>query len=245
MKPKYLFIGGVPRSGTTALLELLNGDDRFIIGTERFKFIQKTVSPDNFTESAFFSPVKEETDLLNYDRYYAKLHERYKSGSCIYMGDKDPGWATQFEYLSDTFHDARLILLYRNLFAVANSFNVRASDPEDGWPEKNDYTAAPAYWKGFYANALKFASGKRADKLFVVKYESFYSGSEGYLDALYKFLELDVTENVRDAFRATTNGWEKRNAKPTQLNHEMETYLEEHRDKEIEKALDDLSFSDS
>lgn len=156
------------------------------------------------------------------------------------MCDKEPGLANHMDYLVETFQGCKILCLYRDLYSVASSFNVRAGRLRDAWPEENDYRAALRYWENGNKNVLKFAKSEMADQLFVVRYEQFFSGDENYLNALYQFLQLPITETVRDAFESSAAVWQKIQEKPLQLTPEMREFLAANRDLAIVDAFDEL-----
>jgi len=59
---KYLFVAGCPRSGTTALVKILNSHDQIILGMERFKYVNK-ITPNHFTKTNFLALDKQENNI--------------------------------------------------------------------------------------------------------------------------------------------------------------------------------------
>ena len=46
MPEQYLFVTGCPRSGTTALVELLASHYAIVIGMERYKYVARDDAPE-------------------------------------------------------------------------------------------------------------------------------------------------------------------------------------------------------
>src|SRR5580700_1657278 len=86
---RHLFVAGCPRSGTSALVFLLNEHPQIALGFERFKRTRALLDPFHFTPAQFFSPVLAETDIQG-ELLYRRLRERWSNGSVKVVGDKVP-----------------------------------------------------------------------------------------------------------------------------------------------------------
>lgn len=233
----YVFICGCPRSGTTALADLLNADDRAIIGRERFKFIADEVTPDHFSRNHFFFPTAEETNNLRVPSFYEKSLENWDSGTVTHLGDKVPLYVHRLSYLAETFPDCKIAFMFRDLEGVAASFTARAenADPDDSWPPSNDYRAAVVHWNEALRSLHRYVEPSRKDNVFVAIYERLFSGEAMYLELLYDFLGLPVTDQVVAAFDAATAGWEHRKRSSRQLPRSARQYLAEEREEGLER----------
>ena len=61
----------------------------------------------------------------------------------VSVGDKYPQLYKFWPSLFDEFGaEGKYIFIIRNIEDVASSFNLRAQNPRDKWPEKNDYRKA-------------------------------------------------------------------------------------------------------
>lgn len=250
---EFLFIAGCQRSGTTALLHLLNQDERFVIGRERFKHCRREISPEHFREEHFFSPQASETNY-RVEKFYEPLRSRWRAGGVRYIGDKVPFYYRELFYLAETFPNCKILFLIRDLERVAASYNARAADPKDKvWKPKRrrgilarfglgpetetmDYRRAAKDWMESLVRFDEFVSSGHEDRIFPVHYERFFAGEESYLDALYDFLELPVTPKARKAFLKITKDWEARSRRPTLLTPEMAQYLASRRDRALEAS---------
>src|SRR5436190_19216965 len=85
----WLFVGGCPRSGTTAMAHTLNVDERIVMGIERWKYWRDTLEPLHFEPEIFFNPIPQETNGF-FDDLYDRLRERWAQGRVRYIGDKNP-----------------------------------------------------------------------------------------------------------------------------------------------------------
>lgn len=250
---EFLFIAGCQRSGTTALVQLLNQDERFVIGRERFKYCRSEITPEHFREEHFFSPQERETNY-RVEKFYEPLRSRWRAGGVRYIGDKVPFYYKDLFYLAETFPDCKILFLIRDLEGVAASHNARAANPKDkvwkprrrrgvaGWlglgPETEtvDYRRAAHDWTESLVRFDEFVSAGHEDQIFPVHYERFFAGEQSYLDALYDFLELPVTPKARRAFLTVTKDWEARSRRPTLLTPQMTQYLASRRDRALEAS---------
>lgn len=228
-----IFIGGCPRSGTTALTEFLNRDPRIVLGMERYKYIVKKIGPDHFSAEHFFKLDKSETNILR-NQYYEELQSKFAKQSVRFMGDKVPNYNLHMVHLAKRFPGCKFIMLVRDLFSVAGSFNVRAMDANDIWPKENDYRLALDLWNKCLENIRDFMETKWNDQLFLVNYERFFSNEINYLERLYEFLEIDLTNKMRKTYRMVTRKWDERKNKLLSLNEKMWEYLSSHKDYALE-----------
>ena len=230
---KNLFIVGCPRSGTTALGDLLNADPRIVIGRERYKFIMDRITPEHFNKTAFLNPTSEQTNFLA-PAHFEPLREKWDGGNLVYVGDKVPHYCYRLPYLARTFPGAGILFLQRDLLAVANSFTARARAPEDHWPMRNDYRVAVDHWEKALFHVKNFLESPAAPALFIVRYEAFYSGQMEYLEALYRHLELDLIDEVREKFVELTAGWRGRPASDVALTDGEVAWVEARRNHALE-----------
>lgn len=232
--PRTLFVTGCERSGTTALLFLLNADERIVLGRERFKFIRPELGPEHLREEHFFHPVPEETNYLDRD-YYRELKERWASGGVVYLGDKNPRYWEYLRELPERFPTAKFVFILRDLYRVASSYNVRAANEEDAaWPEVKNYAAAVRDWNGSLRAIREFLETHGGRRGFLLEHALLFSGNASFLEALYRFLALEPTEAVRARYEELCREWEGLRRKALSLTPEMIEHLEAHRDRETE-----------
>ncbi|HKO39032.1 MAG TPA: sulfotransferase [Solirubrobacterales bacterium] len=239
----YLFIAGCPRSGTTALTTFLNGDDRLLLGQERFRRIRKWVEPFHFTEEVFFNPTLHETSWAMPWRgetvwpgtfgEYQELRARWRSGSVRIIGDKAPYYVRHLERLGREFPRARFAILVRDLDEVARSYDRRAANPSDHWPAENDHRLAARDWNDSLAHARAFAE-QEAARLLVIAHERFFFGEPGELERLYAFLELDLSAAARERYAAIVADAQRRRATWEPLAAPVASVIDAARNRELE-----------
>jgi glycosyltransferase involved in cell wall biosynthesis len=227
---RHLFIAGCPRSGTSALVFLLNEHPRIALGFERFKRTRALLDPWHFTPAQFFAPVLAETDIQG-ELLYRRLRERWRGGSVEVIGDKVPLYWRVLPDLLERFSHGRLILLVREPYDVAASFDRRAADTGDWWPAANDRTLALTMWNEALERVRAAERAGYGERIFLVPYEGLLAGEERWLDALLAFLSLQPTARLRAEHRRLAERWRTRERQSVQP--ELVAEVEASRDAEL------------
>lgn len=227
---RHLFLAGCPRSGTSALAFLLNEHPRIALGFERFKRTRALLEPLHFAPEQFFSPVLAETDIQG-ELLYERLRERWRNGSVTVIGDKVPLYWRVLPELLERFPHGRLVLLVREPYDVAVSFDRRAGDPGDWWPAENDHRLAMTMWNEALEHVRKAELAGYAERIFLVPYEALLAGEERWLQALLSFLDVPVIERLRAEHLRLAQRWRMRRVEPPRP--ELLSYVEVHRDAEL------------
>lgn len=80
----YVFICGCPRSGTSAMTQLLSAHSQIVIGIERFKYINKNLlRPEMFRKDYFFRSIPSETNILPDSEEYAATIRPWKKNTIV------------------------------------------------------------------------------------------------------------------------------------------------------------------
>ncbi len=194
---RVLFVCGAARSGTTALARLLNTHPDIVVGIERFKYrllgAQDEIDYASlFTRERFFSYEPGDTNI-DFNNTYVNDFQRMrpKFDSAMYVGDKIPGLYKRFRFLGETFPHCKVIFIVRDPMLVAASWESRAADADDGWPEHRGYVQAVEEWNRSLAYALKGRRILRQDLICVSYERTFDSRRHAVLRELGKTLELD------------------------------------------------------
>ena len=212
MAERHLFIAGCPRSGTSALVFLLNEHPQLAIGFERFKRVRALLDPFHFTPDQFFAPVAAETDIAG-ELLYQRLRERWEHGTVRVVGDKVPLYTRVLPTLLGRFPQGRVVVLVRELADVAESFRARAADPDDWWPAANDQQLAVQYWNEALAAARQVErelDPGAGERLFLLSYERLLAGDPRCLEALLQFIGVYDSARVRAEHAALAARWQRR-----------------------------------
>lgn len=195
-----IFICGCPRSGTTALWNMMTRDSRIVMGVERYgnRFFHKDFLTDaHFTEERFYRIEKGDTfydDLDGFSPYYSESRPRF--ADALYVGDKIPKLYMYLGRVAERFPDARVLMIFRNIFDVAASYKARARNKQDTtWPATMGVKAAVEDWSR--AIAACRANRYRMNILPLDYEKLFFQGAE--LDRITDFLGLETGKALLDA----------------------------------------------
>jgi hypothetical protein len=235
MNRRYLFICGCPRSGTTAITELLNTHPTIAIGMERYKYrIRRNTTDINaslFEAENFFKFCPKETNILpsqgNWTQLYQQMQTKFSTQLDLLVGDKNPFYFNSYEQMEAAMKNIKWVFLLRNIEQVAASYNARAANPSDLWPQDNNYTKAVEHWNTALARTWRFFK-KNPMNLFVCEYELFFAGNGSYFKALTDFLEVDYEATTLQHYRSMTKDWNKRQLGVKSLDALQQTYIHDH-----------------
>lgn len=205
--PVHAFVLGPARSGTTAMVELLNAHPAICMGVERYKryYRRNRAYPALLlTKERFFSFEETDTnarpDRKPWKPLYKSLAAKWDTAKVV--GDKE-GFAA-LPHIVAGVPEPRIIYMLRDIAQVASSWNSRAANPTDKWPERNDFRAAVNRWNEANALTCSFADSL-GPRLMVVDYGKFFSGDDSYAARLLEFLGLEPGEpEFMNAYHAST-----------------------------------------
>lgn len=203
--PRICFVTGVGRSGTTAMVDLLNAHPQICLGMERYKFKYLRAGAfdaGDFAPERFFDFRAGDTNLLpktqgRWRGVYEGLAEKYATAQLV--GDKIPHLFARFEAAGAVFPQARWIYMLRDIDAVAASWNARARNPGDAWPGANDYRVAVQVWNDANAQVAQLPPAR----VKIIRYETFFSDARAERRALLAFLDLRADPRFTAAAKAS------------------------------------------
>jgi hypothetical protein len=235
-----LFLAGLARSGTTALLDVLSAHPDIGLGVERYKRLyprdDQPVTADLFEEGRFFDFGDGLTNLTpgqapEWAPHYEAM--RAKWASARYVGDKMV--AIRLQHVWETLPDARFVCIVRDLEPVAASWEARANNPADvGWSADADATRAVAAWNRSLRRVRR-AVRKRPEHAVVVEYDRFFGDPDGTsLDNVLEWLELDRCHEIEAAFSRVHRQYVEEVApKPRALSPALRSFLDEHAERDL------------
>lgn len=186
----YLFVAGNARSGTTALGALLNFSSEICLGIERYS-LNENVSALSFDKNHFFD--KESENYLMRPQLYEKIRNKFERAK--YIGDKRPRFIKSWRNTRLNLPQAIIIYIFRNIYDVACSYNVRASNAALGidtsWSPHRDFSKAVRDWnEGVQEinNLVQFY------EVYLIKYEDFFVDM-AKINQLFNYLEINLDEH--------------------------------------------------
>jgi hypothetical protein len=203
---RLLFLAGLARSGTTALLHVLNAHPEIAIGMERYKRVVSggidRLSPELFTKERFFDFSDGETnqdpeEAARWGVDYAALEAKFADAT--YVGDKMT--TVRFDRVHEKLPEARFVFIVRDIDQVASSWDRRAQDAADThWPERSDAKASVERWNQSLKR-IRRAVRQHPELATVVEYSRFFGDpGAGSLRAVLDFLGLEWEPGVAAEF---------------------------------------------
>ena len=185
----YLFAIGNARSGTTALGRLLNFSPEICLGIERYSK-DDDVSAMSFEQDFFFN-VNSKGYLVR-PEFYEKIRDKFDIAK--YLGDKRPRFIESWKNTLLNLPEAKIVYIFRNIYDVASSYNVRANNAAQGldkhWPTTRDFSVAVKDWNGGIQEIQNLA---QFYKVYFVKYEDFFVKRSKMIH-LFKYLGVNTKD---------------------------------------------------
>lgn len=237
---ELLFLAGMGRSGTTALLEVISAHPQVALGVERYKRLyprdDQPVTAELFDEGRFFDFGDGLTNLTpdqapEWAPHYEAM--RAKWAGARYVGDKMV--AIRLQHVWETLPEARFVCIVRDLEPVAASWEARASNPDDlGWSADADATKAVAAWNKSLRRVRR-AVRQRPERAVVVEYDRFFGDPDGGgLDRVLGWLGLDRSPEIDKAFREVHSEYvEKVAPKQRTLSPDVLAFLDEQAERDV------------
>lgn len=203
--PSQLFVVGLGRSGTTAILDVLAAHPEIGLGVERFKGLWgdlDQMGPELFVRERFFDFGDGLTNLRPQDArrwrdHYARMAAKWDS--VRYVGDKMT--TVRIQKVWRRLPEARIICIVRDIEHVAHSWHERARNADDlTWP--GSYNAQLAVERqNTGLRRIRRAARQRPDLVVVVEYSRFFGDPEGKsLLRILDWLDLGPTPEISAAF---------------------------------------------
>jgi Sulfotransferase family len=212
--PKHLFIGGNARSGTTALVDLLNCHPRVLVFHEANlrRFLHRRFTAELLSDRAVDKHLKQPKMLSALDEDTA----RARLGNLTWLGDKYPAIHANFRQLDLAFPEATLLYIVRNPFSVVASYDARKADADDTWTR--GVGIGVAEWNMSVHRGAKRATTNPRTK--VIGYEDLFTDVAA-IDRLFTLLGLDPAEADRDRIAGMVAAAEALASKPEPRNEDL------------------------
>lgn len=182
-----LFVSGVARSGTSALVNLLNKHPKVMIGQERyfFRIRDGELAPEHFEQARFLTFQEGDTHNRGFTGDPENLAARFEAAA--FVGDKFPLLYRHFETMFATFPEARHVYIFRNPLSVIESYDARKKNPEDKW--QKTWKQGMEEWNESVARVAAMSRDARA-RFHLVPYEELFARPQR-MNALFEALGLE------------------------------------------------------
>lgn len=242
-----VFVCGVPRSGTTALTEMMNLHPNIVIGVERYKTLwsrsKELGDPEHlFSADRFFQYFPEDTNVSLegglYGDLYARAAEKYSDA--VIVGDKVPMLYKKIPFLTGHFPGCRIVVILRGPEDVAKSWQARADKTQDRWPEENGYQKAIETWNSFL-EIIQRQKKRMGNDLVLLRYETcFAENGASIFSKLFGL--LGASPDLTDAQRVFLESSKERLASPPSMPKEISDFVQKKANLELFKKLDDSAL---
>lgn len=200
---RFLFVVGVPRTGTTALALVLNRHSRILIGMERYKNlcskarIDRCFAANLFLRDRFFDVRDGDTNL----RQDWLLGQQSSFEEKSWIGDKVPNLYKRLDVVLARFPGAAIFCMLRDAHDVAASWQFRALRESDSWPAGNDYFKAIDTWNRANRKLLRYKS-LFGDQVQFLNYSGLFGSGTDRLDRVLASLALDREKAIGEFYAA-------------------------------------------
>lgn len=248
MEKRLLFLAGLARSGTTALLHVMNAHPEVVVGMERYKRVVSggidRLAPELFTRERFFDFSDGETnqdpeEAARWGVDYAALEAKFDTAT--YVGDKMT--TVRFDRVHEKLPGARFVFIVRDIDQVASSWDRRAQDSADRhWPERSDATASVERWNQSLRR-IRRAVRQHPDLATVVEYGRFFGDPDAAsLKAALDFLGLAWEPGVAAEFDRVHREYAGSVAgRDRTLSPELRAFVDELADRDLWAAVSKLA----
>jgi hypothetical protein len=212
---------------------LLTAHPQVVMGAERYlrRFESPAfLDPSLFVKDRFFRIESGDTVYSDVDvapSRYAEMRARYEQAA--YRGDKIPMLFQKLPELDRAFGaDLRVVMIVRNVWDVAESWQRRVDDPtDDNWATEGVEVAVQTWNEAI--NAAQEGPGILGDRFLVVSCEALFEQGLG-LDELLDWLELPSNDQIRHAHAYSVRKFTERKGRPSSLTYQHRHYITEHAD---------------
>lgn len=198
MDKNFLFVAGCARSGTSALVQLLSGSKKILLGMERFGHLvgpnSFSLNKSHFEKERFYELHEGDTfykDLGSFHGFDSRFFSKYDEAKWI--GDKRPDLYEAYDQLFASFPGCKVIFIYRDLIEVASSYHGRVLEGKN-WPASKDFKAAVREWnRSLFMTREAIAKGY---DVHVVYYKDVFC-SDKDLSPIFNLLGVNVDDDVK------------------------------------------------
>ncbi len=198
-RKNYIFIVGMPRSGTTLIEQIVSSHNK-VYGSGELNFISNIVDKYFFNTNNFFKNIdKYEKEILNEARNYYEKNTNIFEFKEKFMTDKAPLNFRWIGFILMLFGNAKFINCKREAMDVCwsnykNFFTSKKMNFSYSFYDLADYYK-------IYEDMLFFWKSEFPDKIIDIEYEKLIDDPEHETKKILKFCNLDWDENCLNFYK--------------------------------------------
>jgi hypothetical protein len=198
---KYIFIVGMPRSGTSLVEQILDSHSK-VYGAGELGFI-KTItevmqSPKNESRYPLCMPDLDEKSLTHYANFYINEIETIVDTDAEIIIDKMPHNFVHIGLITQLFPESRIIHCKRN--PLDNCLSIYFQNFNDTHSYANRLSSIAHQYK-IYADLMKCWDSMLGDKIYTVEYEKLVRDFDAESKLLVAYIGLDWEESCSEFYK--------------------------------------------
>ena len=198
---KYIFIVGMPRSGTSLVEQILDSHSK-VYGAGELGFIQTITetmqSPKNKSHYPLCMPDLDEKSLAHYANSYGKEIETLVDIDAEIIIDKMPHNFVHIGLITQLFPESRIIHCKRN--PIDNCLSIYFQNFNDAHTYANRLSSIAHQYK-IYADLMKYWDSVLGDKIYTVEYEKLVRDFDTESKSLVEYCGLDWQESCSEFYK--------------------------------------------
>lgn len=200
---KYIFIVGMPRSGTSLVEQILDSHSK-VYGAGELGILQTITetmqSPKNNSHYPLCMPDLDEQCLTNYANAYINEIEALVDTNTEIIIDKMPHNFLHVGLIAQLFPESRIIHCRRN--PIDNCLSIYFQNFSDAHVYANTWSGMAHQYK-IYAELMQYWNSVMGDKIHTIEYETLLREFDGESRLLLEFCGLEWEDSCLEFYKNT------------------------------------------
>ncbi|MGR3322918.1 MAG: sulfotransferase family protein [Pseudooceanicola sp.] len=194
MGQQFVFVTGVPRSGTSALAEMLTLHPEVAVMHERFGgMVDKNgFGPGLYTAERVGTYLPDDGGSRAFNHAVTQQAiDKWPPAKVV--GDKIPALRNVLKQ-AHKFKGCKIIAIVRDPFSVSASYQARAGNRSDPWPATKNHAAAISHWNSGLNVLLEAVREKELD-IHIVGYNDLFVEGKGR-EEIFEFIGVCADKGI-------------------------------------------------